>query len=273
MKRLAKAFVSAMLPWLWSADIYADGASGERANLCRFPSNYCSAGTAYAACLRDLVRHPGGVCWPTNAHCNLGVVPDSAYTIRYQGIKHHVYKFYPPACPDEDRDGIPDERDPDDDNDGVNDEDDSCPLEGVTEGAIDSDGDGCWTFPITATYHAGVCPRNLAGLPLMYRNIRHDDFQSYKLLSGSRSDKSTSGFFADDTGEAVAAAWEYIIARVRRYVQGHHRHETTSSCTLPEVSKNRFDKLRSRANELVWTNYHLIIRNCQHWAAEVVKAK
>ena len=270
MRRLAKGFVIAMLTWLWCIDIYAHGGGGG-ASLCQLPPRYCSATTALANCTKDLVRHPGGICYPVSAFCDVGPLPHSAFTIRYQGTNHHVYKFFPPFCPDEDGDGVADEWDPDDDNDGVNDADDRCPLERVAEGATDQDGDGCWTLPAVPTYHAGICPRNLAGLPFRIGRIRHDDFQSYKLLSGRRLDPSTSGFYADNISIAVLQAWIYIRFRVTIYSAGHHKHAITSTCTLPAVSKARFETLRSRAKEIIWTNYHLITRNCQHWAAKVAR--
>ena len=270
MTRLTRGFVIAMLPWLWFAEGYADG-TGERAGLCDLPSRYCSATTALAACIEDLTFHPGGDCRPIAANCNLGPGRDSAYSIRYQGNNHHVYKFYPPGCPDADGDGLANEFDPDDDNDGVNDADDRCPLESASQGTTDPDGDGCWSFTSTATYHAGTCPTDFAGLPFGHSLLRYRGFQSYRLQSGHRSDASTSGFYADDIVDAVILGWVYLQTASVIYVPGHHRHGATSTCTLPRVSRARFDALRSRAQRIVWTDYHLVLRNGQHWAAEVVK--
>ena len=264
-------FMITMLPWLWGAPVHADG-PGERVSICDLPSGYCSANTALAACIEGLVGHPGGNCHPTHAQCNAGRGADLAYAMRYRGANHHVYKFEPPSCPDADGDGLANESDPDDDNDGVIDAHDRCPLSGVRPDATDPDGDGCWTFSSTATYHAGTCPTDFAGLPFGHSLLRYGGFQSYKLQSGLRSNASTSGFHADDMVDAVILGWIYLQTASVIYVPGHHRHAATSTCALPRVSRVRFEELRSRARRVVWTDYHLILRNGQHWAAEVIKS-
>ena len=226
MRSLTWGCLVAMLPWVPSLPAYADG-SGEGVSLCSLPSRYCSATTALEDCTKDLVRHPGGTCLPVNARCDVGIVPHSAYTIRYNGANHHVYKYYPPG---------------------------NC--------------SGTNLNPVT--YHAGVCPRNLDGLPVRFGTVRHDDFQSYKLQSGRRSDASTSGFYPDNLNEAIQSAWRYIWLGERIYVVGRHTHAQTSTCRLPIVSKARFNELRSRARTIIWPLYHLFFQNCQHWAREVV---
>ena len=103
-------------------------------------------------------------------------------------------------------------------------------------------------------------------------NVRHDDVQSYKLLNGRRFDPRTSGFYANSTWEAVASAYIFGETGQIIYVPGHHQHSVASSCQLPEVSKARFDALRQQARDLVWRDYHLVVKNCQHWANAVFNA-
>ena len=41
---------------------------------------------------------------------------------------------------------------------------------------------------------------------------------------------------------------------------------STSSCSLSMEPKNRFDSVRSRAAKIKWDSYHLLFKNCRHWA-------
>ena len=58
------------------------------------------------------------------------------------------------------------------------------------------------------------------------------------------------------------------------YVDGEHKHTYTtagSDCDLAIVDSTRFHSIRSRSDRIVWTEYHLLRKNCQHWAREIVK--
>ena len=122
-------------------------------------------------------------------------------------------------------------------------------------------------------YRAGICPRNLGPLPFQIGVLRHDDIQSYRVVGTTRSDERMSGFYAVDEGEAVDAAAVFLASGTVSYVDGEHRHTSTtagSDCDSPVVDKARFDTIRSRAETIVWTEYHLLTRNCQDWACAVV---
>ena len=123
-------------------------------------------------------------------------------------------------------------------------------------------------------YRAGICERNLGPFPFRIGLVRHDDVQSYRGVGEVRSDERTSGFYAADDAEAIEAAAVYLASGIIAYVDGEHRHSSStagSDCELPVVDKATFDTIRSRAQTIVWTDYHLLTRNCQHWAAEVVR--
>ena len=123
-------------------------------------------------------------------------------------------------------------------------------------------------------YRAGICPRNLDGIPARFGPVRHDDMQSYSELAGSRSNERASGFYATSMPAAITAALAALASPpVIVYVDGEHRHTLTtdgSDCVLPIVDKATFDTIRASANNIVWTEYHLLTRNCQRWACAVV---
>ena len=56
-------------------------------------------------------------------------------------------------------------------------------------------------------------------------------------------------------------------------VPGHHTHRNTSTitCVPARVSEQEFRQIRSKASSLVWTDYHLLLQNCMHWAATVTE--
>ena len=122
------------------------------------------------------------------------------------------------------------------------------------------------------TYHAGTCKRALGGLPswMFTDTISHDDVQSYKMVDGTPESKRESGFYAVDMVEAVINMSNEDENGEPIYTLGEHLHDTTSTCTLPEVDEAKFDSIRSRAQSIKWTKYHLLKRNCQHWATLVV---
>ena len=88
----------------------------------------------------------------------------------------------------------------------------------------------------------------------------------------NRERERMSGFYAVNFPLAILAAlpsidgFGFII-----YVPGEHRREYSSTCDLPIVSREEFDRIRSRSDEIVWTQYHLLYRNCQDWATVVVR--
>ena len=129
-------------------------------------------------------------------------------------------------------------------------------------------GGGGGGTPTPRAYHAGICPRPLEGIPIAFGPLRHDDVQSYR---SGRSEESTSGFYATDMGAAIDAAWKWVLNRKMVYVAGHHEHSSTSTCTLSFVSEDVFNDVRSNASTIIWTDYHLLRRNCQDWAAEVTE--
>ena len=72
----------------------------------------------------------------------------------------------------------------------------------------------------------------------------------------------------------MAARFESLgFSRPITVVPGIHRHQPTAGCDedLPEVSAADFDRIRERAESVVWDNYHLLWCNCQHWARTVVE--
>ena len=131
--------------------------------------------------------------------------------------------------------------------------------------------------PITVEYYAGICKTALSNLPFPIATIRHDDIQSYRKLTIFRYREVTSGFFAIDADEAIDNALTYfdILARYGReqiiYTPGElrHRSESVDLCPLPLVTRDLFYAYRRLAITNKWSNYHLIKRNCQHWARHV----
>ena len=122
-------------------------------------------------------------------------------------------------------------------------------------------------------YRAGICPRNLGGLPVSIGILRHDDVQSYSQVGGGRSNERTSGFYTTSLVRAIAAALLFLSEQRVVYVDGEHQHTSTtdgSDCDLPVVQRATFDNIRSRSDSVVWTEYHLLLKNCQHWAKVVV---
>ena len=122
-------------------------------------------------------------------------------------------------------------------------------------------------------YRAGICARNLGPFPFPIGIVRHDDVQSYRVVGTTHSDERTSGFYAADEAAAVTAAATDLLLGTETFVEGEHKHSFTtagSDCDLPVVDEARFDNMRSRSDTIVWTRYHLLNRNCQHWADEVV---
>lgn len=123
--------------------------------------------------------------------------------------------------------------------------------------------------PPPLLFHAGVCPRGLGGLPWPIFSVRHDDVHSYKSRGGVRSDERTSGFYATNMNDAISAALYYLATRKERFVTGHHEHTSEPGCALAPVTEDVFNAVRSNASTMVWTDYHLLTKNCQDWAIEV----
>ena len=92
LARMTLCLVPGVLSYFCSDNLYAHGGESGGTSLCNLQSQYCSATVALAACTRTLVLHPGGVCTPISARCDVGPIPHEAYTIRYQGQNHHAYK-------------------------------------------------------------------------------------------------------------------------------------------------------------------------------------
>ena len=78
-------------------------------------------------------------------------------------------------------------------------------------------------------YLAGVCARNLDGIPFAFGTVRHDDVQSYVRFEGGRFDERTSGFYAVSMVEAVAGA--IVKSGVRRV--GHATALLSSVTSMP----------------------------------------
>ena len=118
------------------------------------------------------------------------------------------------------------------------------------------------------TYHAGICPRDLGPFPFPIGRIRHDDVHSFIQTAGINSDHRTSGFYAVNEAHAVAAAVIYYAENgLIVYVPGVHKHSSTRcDDPMPDVTQQRFQTVRSRANSIVWRDYHLVVQNCQNWA-------
>ena len=124
------------------------------------------------------------------------------------------------------------------------------------------------------TYHAGLCPRILDGLDFRFGIVRHDDVVTYIQSGTSRIKEKKSGFYAADMNHALIAAALYLLpTRIVIYVQGVHERASSSYCDTPiqNVNEDRHDLVATRAATINWSWYHLLMRNCQHWARAVVR--
>ena len=130
-----------------------------------------------------------------------------------------------------------------------------------------------------AGYYAGRCAARLDALPFRTSTLRHDNLESFEVKNDSsfsatfagRSQERSSGFYAVSMVEAIGAARDYLQRNITRYVPGYHEHRNTSSflCVPKPVDEQEFYAIRSEASALVWTQYHLLLKNCLHWAATV----
>ena len=129
------------------------------------------------------------------------------------------------------------------------------------------------------TYHVGAC----ASAPVASFNFppvgvfRHDQVEGYVTTFGLPNSKSTewsSGYFPDppNYNKVVIArnALIYWLGGGEIYVPGAAQHRSEVSCTLPQVSKGRYEAVNSKRKTLNWNEFHLIVKNCQHWANEVL---
>ena len=132
--------------------------------------------------------------------------------------------------------------------------------------------------PPEFTYYAGRCMQKLGGI---YEKgpVRHDDVAGVKR---NRDDEIVeewaSGFFPVSVWRAT---WKTNCPRNELtgepeciYVAGYVKHRSTAEpCrkSLPKVDKGRYDTINSRRYLTNWTDYHLLRRNCQDWASEVLR--
>ena len=146
------------------------------------------------------------------------------------------------------------------------------------------DDDGGPKHPLSPTYayHAGICADGLATLETPRGPLRHDDVHLYveKTSYGpsgrtvTREREETAGFFAKNSGLALAAAWLYVQFREVVFVGGEiRRSPVRTECVMPVVSASLFSEIRSRSHNRVWTRYHLLLQSCQHWASMVRTGK
>jgi len=122
-------------------------------------------------------------------------------------------------------------------------------------------------------YYAGTCEKGLGPFEEPIGIIRHDDVEGYvKIGDDEYEEQWTSGFFAENMAAALFSAHAYFASNFGLviYVDGEEIHTASSSCTLPEVTKARYDDLDAKRYQMGWTEYHLIVKNCQIWAAAVM---
>ena len=139
--------------------------------------------------------------------------------------------------------------------------------------------EGYTPLPIETFYRAGICPKNLSGLPIRLGNIRHDDIESFEQEGLARNNELTSGFYPVSLTKAIIFGLKYIASLIIpqtdppdiTFTLGHliHNNTSTFSCEPPIVNESTYKNYRLNVKTTIWKNYHLFIRNCQHWADHV----
>ena len=125
-------------------------------------------------------------------------------------------------------------------------------------------------------FHAGTCPRGLGSLPEPLGIVRHDDVHTYYSSESGNSSVRTSeesiGFYAQNETIAVRDALIYLATAQKIYSPGVYQRTYDSSCGLQAVSRSKYDRIKGRSSWVShrWRNYHLLTRNCQHWADYIV---
>lgn len=123
------------------------------------------------------------------------------------------------------------------------------------------------------TDHLDRCPKSLGDLPYPIGFIRHDDIESYWKDGSDIEDPSVSGFYAKNSVDAMLSALKFMSLEAFYYVPGEVRHTKELYCTnIQEVPYYLWKLGRINAKTNTWSNYHLIVRNCQHWATHILKA-
>ena len=95
-------------------------------------------------------------------------------------------------------------------------------------------------------------------LPFYYDD---DTIESYKLTTtgsaASKSSISSTGFYPRDKAEALVFCVSYYFSGQTEYsvatpiyTPGFHETSYVSNCSLPKVTKARFDTIRSRAHSV-----------------------
>lgn len=129
------------------------------------------------------------------------------------------------------------------------------------------------SFPGCRLPHSGVCSRPLGGLPAQYGLVRHDDVSTYEIQVGmsrgsigTKTNDYTLGWHPQSMSAAITGVIAWAAGTGTGYVAGTTQGGYCND-DMPEVSTSKFNRVRYGMANQSWTRYHLILQNCQDWAA------
>lgn len=122
----------------------------------------------------------------------------------------------------------------------------------------------------------GVAP----GLPASIVNWavplmpKHHDVRTRKVAAGTTTE-TTRGFFAVEMARAIFAAWDWVLDPEENdgFVEGVVRDSAAAAgrCNLSKVEISTYDRVLAKIVAPKPRKYHLVLYNCQDWAAEQVR--
>lgn len=102
----------------------------------------------------------------------------------------------------------------------------------------------------------------------------HHDVRTRRIADG-RTSETTRGFFAVDMTLAViaAVAWKDDRVIFDGFVDGRVEDSaaTAGPCNLSSEPAREHDRVRAAITASSSARYHLIMHNCQHWAAKMLR--